>query len=120
MSRHAILRWQVGAARGAIRLYQLTFSALIGRACRHLPTCSDYVSEAIERHGLWAGSWMGVARICRCHPGGTHGYDPVPATFRADTHPLLPWRYGTWRGPLACEEVGEPSSSSGSGSAASL
>jgi uncharacterized protein len=120
MSRHAPLRWQVGAARGAIRLYQLTFSALIGRACRHLPTCSDYASEAIDRYGLWAGGWMGVARICRCHPWGTHGYDPVPTMPPAGARPFLPWRYGTWRGPLVSEEVGEPSSGSGSGSAASL
>ncbi|MGA8601817.1 MAG: membrane protein insertion efficiency factor YidD [Beijerinckiaceae bacterium] len=116
MSGRAVSRWQVGAARAAIRLYQLTFSALIGRACRHLPTCSDYASEAIERHGLWIGGWMGAARLCRCHPKGTHGYDPVPASLPARAHPLLPWRYGTWRGPLACEE----GSSSGSGSGAGL
>jgi putative membrane protein insertion efficiency factor len=106
MSRHAPLRWQVGAARGAIRLYQLTFSALAGRACRHLPTCSEYTSEAIGQHGLWAGGWMGAARISRCHPWGTHGYDPPPTALPPGAHPLRPWRYGTWRGPLAWEEVG--------------
>ncbi|MBV8851056.1 MAG: membrane protein insertion efficiency factor YidD [Methylobacteriaceae bacterium] len=119
MSGHASARWHVAAARGTIRLYQLTLSGLVGRACRHLPTCSDYASEAIERHGLWAGGWMGVARICRCHPWGTHGYDPVPMSKAASARPFLPWRYGTWRGPLACEEVGASNSGSGSGSAAS-
>jgi putative membrane protein insertion efficiency factor len=114
MSSHALVRWHVSAARAAIRLYQLTFSALIGRACRHLPTCSDYTSEAIGRHGLWAGGWIGVARICRCHPWGTHGYDPIPEPLPLNGHPLLPWRYGRWRGPLACEEV-EGSTSAGSG-----
>ena len=41
---------------------------VIGRQCRYLPTCSHYADEAIARHGLWAGGWMGVARVCRCHP----------------------------------------------------
>jgi uncharacterized protein len=106
--------WQVSVARGAIRAYQLTVSGLVGRTCRHLPTCSDYASEAIETHGLWAGGWMGLARLCRCQPWGTHGYDPVPGEPPAGAQPLLPWRYGTWRGPLACEEVEVSSSGTGS------
>ena len=116
MKSHALRQWHISAARGGIRLYQLTLSALIGRACRHLPTCSDYTSEAIGRHGLWAGCWMGIARVCRCHPWGTHGYDPVPEARPSGAHPLLPWRYGTWRGPLACEEVEGSSAGSDSGS----
>ena len=87
------------AAHGAIRFYQLTISALVGRQCRHLPTCSAYADEAIGRHGLWAGVWMGAARICRCHPFGTAGYDPVddvPVAARW----YLPWRYGRWRNGL--------------------
>jgi putative membrane protein insertion efficiency factor len=114
------MRWQIGSALGAIRLYQLTFSALVGRSCRHLPTCSDYASEAIERHGLWAGSWIGLARLCRCHPLGTHGYDPVPRALRSRAHPLLPWRYGTWRGPLVCDEIEVEASSSGPSGSAGL
>ena len=46
-------------AHFAIRGYQLTLSGLVGRQCRHLPSCSDYTDEAIQRHGLWAGGWMG-------------------------------------------------------------
>jgi len=120
MTRHVPWRWHIGAARGALRLYQLTFSALVGRACRHLPTCSHYASEAIDRHGLWAGGWMGFARVCRCHPWGTHGYDPVPTGAPAGAHPFMPWRYGTWRGPLACEEVEALKSGSSSGSSAGV
>ena len=66
------------AAHLLIRFYQLTFSALLGRRCRYLPTCSAYADEAIRRHGLWAGGWMATARICRCHPWGGAGYDPPP------------------------------------------
>ena len=51
---------------------------LVGRQCRHLPSCSEYTDEAIQRHGFWPGGWMGVARICRCGPFGTSGLDLVP------------------------------------------
>ena len=63
---------------GFIRLYQLTLSALIGRHCRHLPSCSAYAAEAITRHGAWAGLWLALFRVGRCHPWGTHGFEPVP------------------------------------------
>ncbi|WP_349367602.1 membrane protein insertion efficiency factor YidD [Salinarimonas sp.] len=86
------------AARGAIRGYQLTLSGLMGRQCRHLPSCSDYTAEAIGRYGLWAGGWMGVARICRCGPFGTHGIDNVPDALPARGRWYTPWAYGRWRG----------------------
>jgi hypothetical protein len=91
--------------RALILVYRLTFSALIGRECRYLPTCSDYADEAIRRHGLWAGGWMGFARICRCRPGGGDGYDPVPDRTPEAAHPAAPWRYGSWRRPSVCEEI---------------
>lgn len=80
-----------------IRGYQLTLSGVIGRQCRYLPTCSDYASEAIGRHGLWAGGWIGVSRICRCHPWGGSGFDPAPDELPAAGRPWTPWRYGRWR-----------------------
>jgi hypothetical protein len=88
------------AAHAAIRAYQLTLSAFVGRTCRHLPTCSCYMDEAICRHGLWAGGWMGAARLWRCRPFGTSGFDPIPRTAPLHARPWLPWRYGRWRGPL--------------------
>lgn len=88
------------AARGAIRAYQLTLASISGSQCRHLPTCSAYMDEAIARHGLWAGGFMGLARLCRCHPWGTAGFDPTPETLPGDARWWLPWRYGRWRGPL--------------------
>jgi uncharacterized protein len=62
----------------SLRGYQLTLSALIGRRCRYLPTCSDYAMEAIARHGVWRGLRLGATRVCRCHPWGGDGFDPVP------------------------------------------
>ena len=95
------------AARGLILAYRVSFSAFAGRWCRHAPSCSAYADEAIARHGLWAGGWMGLARVCRCRPGGTSGYDPPPESTPAGADALHPWRYGQWRGPLRCEAVQE-------------
>ncbi|UWF59851.1 MULTISPECIES: membrane protein insertion efficiency factor YidD [unclassified Brucella] len=78
-----------------IRFYQITLSSLIGNSCRHLPTCSEYAYEAIARHGLWRGGWMGFFRVVRCGPFGTHGFDPVPRELSPDLKWYMPWRY--WR-----------------------
>lgn len=86
------------AARGLIRLYQLSFSAFLGRHCRHLPSCSVYMDEAINRYGLWIGGWMGFARLCRCNPLGTSGLDFVPDELPPRAVWYMPWRYGRWRG----------------------
>lgn len=55
--------------------------AVAGRPspCRHVPSCSTYAVEALEAHGAARGGWYVAKRLCRCHPWGTHGYDPVPA-----------------------------------------
>lgn len=85
------------AAVGLITLYRYSFSAFMGRNCRHLPTCSEFTAGAIWKHGFWPGGWMGLARIVRCRPGGTHGYDPVPETLPGDAAWFAPWRYGRWK-----------------------
>lgn len=82
---------------GAIRLYQLTLSSLVGQNCRHLPTCSQYGREAIARHGAWGGGWMLLGRITRCRPGGTHGVDNVPAGRPVGAVWHRPWRWARWR-----------------------
>ncbi len=61
-----------------IRFYRICISPLIPNRCRHSPTCSEYALEALETHGPLYGSWLSVKRIGRCHPWGSHGYDPVP------------------------------------------
>jgi uncharacterized protein len=64
--------------RSLIRSYQLLISPMLGVNCRYLPSCSDYASEAIARHGAWRGTWLALGRLARCHPWGGSGYDPVP------------------------------------------
>lgn len=74
-------RWQAVVAwplLAALRSYKRWLSPLLPPACRYLPTCSDYAQEAIARHGPLRGSWLAGKRICRCHPWGGHGFDPVP------------------------------------------
>lgn len=61
-----------------IALYKKALSPLLGQHCRFLPTCSEYASGAIERHGAVRGTWLGAKRILRCHPFHSGGYDPVP------------------------------------------
>ena len=82
--------------RALIKAYRYTLSPLIGFRCRHLPTCSEYADEALSRYGLWAGGWMTLARILRCHPLGTSGLDFVPQTLPFRGCWYLPWRYGKW------------------------
>ncbi|MCR5261772.1 MAG: membrane protein insertion efficiency factor YidD [Candidatus Gastranaerophilales bacterium] len=60
-----------------IKIYQF-FSKYTPRTCRFYPTCSEYTRQAIEKYGFFKGGWLGLKRICRCHPLNKGGYDPVP------------------------------------------
>lgn len=64
----------------SVRFYQKHLSGLAPNSCRFRPTCSQYMIEAIEKHGL-KGVLMGIFRILRCHPLSPKGFDPVPKTF---------------------------------------
>jgi putative membrane protein insertion efficiency factor len=92
-----------------LRLYRYTFSFIFGRTCRYLPTCSEYMEEAVRKHGAWAGTWMGFARFCRCNPLGGSGFDPPPERLSPDARWYRPWTFGQWRTPprpdITCEAV---------------
>lgn len=61
-----------------VRGYQYAISPFLGRSCRYVPSCSEYTVEAVQKHGAFWGGWLGVKRVCRCHPWHPGGYDPVP------------------------------------------
>ncbi|MBQ3904539.1 MAG: membrane protein insertion efficiency factor YidD [Eubacterium sp.] len=62
-----------------IKTYQLTISPRFSHgACRYTPTCSQYMLEAIQIHGVIKGVALGLLRIARCNPFFKGGYDPVP------------------------------------------
>ena len=92
-----LLRIPQWTALAFIAGYRHTLAGLVGLECRHLPTCSAYAEEAISRFGLWAGGWITMARLCRCHPFGTSGLDFVPPALSESSRWYLPWRYGRWR-----------------------
>ena len=61
-----------------VRFYQVAISPMLPPRCRYTPTCSQYAVEALQKHGACKGSMLTLRRICRCHPFGGSGYDPVP------------------------------------------
>lgn len=62
-----------------IRTYQVTISPRFSHgSCRYTPTCSQYMLEAIEIHGVFKGCLLGIWRILRCNPFSKGGWDPVP------------------------------------------
>jgi putative membrane protein insertion efficiency factor len=67
-----------------VRVYQLALSplksALFGPAgqCRFTPSCSHYAIGALQTHGVFKGGALATRRLCRCHPWGGCGHDPVP------------------------------------------
>ena len=63
---------------GLVRFYQLAVSPLFPPRCRYVTTCSQYAIEAVQKYGAAKGGYLAAKRICRCHPFGGSGYDPVP------------------------------------------
>jgi uncharacterized protein len=78
-----------------VHLYQCTVSPLLclltgpGAGCRFQPTCSDYFLQAVETHGFFRGTWLGLRRLARCHPWGGRGYDPVPPCAKTTAERLV-------------------------------
>jgi methionyl-tRNA formyltransferase len=67
-----------------ITLYQKTLSPDKGRfsslfqwtVCRHIPHCSQYGKEVLEKYGFIPGIGYLLERISQCTPWKTHVYDP--------------------------------------------
>lgn len=71
-----------------ITVYQKTLSldyGLLGkvlpnsRSCKHIPTCSVYGYESVNRFGIFKGNTLLIKRVIRCNPWNNSDiYDPVP------------------------------------------
>jgi hypothetical protein len=83
--------------KAPIYAYRYTLSPLIGQRCRHAPTCSEYAINAINLNGAWAGGWLTLFRLCRCHPWGTSGFDPAPDLRFHPVPVWKPWTYARFR-----------------------
>lgn len=65
-----------------LRVYRAVISPLYGDVCRYYPTCSAYALQAVQKHGLLAGSVLAARRLLRCHPWAAGGVDDVPESTR--------------------------------------
>lgn len=77
-----VLSWPL---LGLVWVYRKLLSPLLGTNCRFEPTCSAYAEEALRTYGGLRGGWLSLRRICRCHPWGGSGYDPVPLPGEKDS-----------------------------------
>ena len=75
-----------------LRVYHAVLSPMLhfvagpAAGCRFEPSCSVYAQEAIQQRGAVRGSWLALRRLCRCHPWGGAGHDPVPQANPGDGH----------------------------------
>ena len=70
--------WHVRILCAVVRGYQLLLKPVLPPVCRFTPSCSQYMMDALHKHGIVKGMWLGICRICRCNPWHHGGYDPVP------------------------------------------
>lgn len=102
--------------RIAIRGYQRFISPVIhsiggpGSGCRFTPTCSEYFLQAVEKHGVLRGGWLGVRRIGRCHPWGGSGHDPVPDGVARHSHAEMHGSVAQSQEPCDATDRPEPGS----------
>ncbi len=65
-----------------IKAYSYILSPFLGRNCRYHPTCSCYMLDALEKHGVCKGLFLGTKRILSCNSWSKRDFqDPVPKQF---------------------------------------
>ena len=88
MSKKKIILKEILSFRWLITLpvlfYRKCISPLLPSVCIYTPSCSAYMLEAVKKHGLIKGGWLGVKRIARCVPWKKGGFDPVPDNPKGD------------------------------------
>jgi putative membrane protein insertion efficiency factor len=75
--------WPLRAALvGAIRVYRITLSGMLGGQCRFHPTCSAYAEEVVAELGAVRGVALSTWRVLRCSPLTAGGVDFPPGHER--------------------------------------
>ena len=72
----------------SIKLIKFYQKYLSYGTCMYIPSCSQYMIEAILKHGFLYGSFLGIKRILRCTPWCKGGFDKVP-----DKKSVVKWVY---------------------------
>ena len=65
-------------------IYRMIVSPFLPHACKYTPTCSVYMTEAIDEHGIFKGGLLCIKRISRCTPWAKGGKDLVPTNLKGD------------------------------------
>ena len=66
--------------------YRVILGPLLVGHCKFVPTCSEYMIQAVHEWGAARGMWLGLKRLTRCHPFGMGGIDPVPMRRHQPIH----------------------------------
>ena len=75
LAEHAVVAMVCG--------YRVVLAPLLVGQCKFVPTCSEYMIQAVHEWGPLRGVWIGLRRLVRCRPGGPGGFDPVPPKLPA-------------------------------------
>lgn len=76
----------VALLKKLLKAYYWVISPWLGNRCRFVPSCSEYSLQALDQHGAIKGLYLTSRRLCRCHPWGGEGFDPVPPKTEDETH----------------------------------
>jgi putative membrane protein insertion efficiency factor len=82
--RHLLDRVGITLVVALVAAYKSLLSPLFTGSCRFEPSCSDYMTQAVNTHGAARGTWLGVRRLAKCHPFGRSGADPCPPAVRTE------------------------------------
>ncbi|AHH08106.1 Putative cytosolic protein (plasmid) [Borrelia anserina BA2] len=61
-----------------IKIYQSTFSKIIGPCCLYKPNCSNYALKCLKKYNIMIAFILITLRLVRCNALFKGGVDPIP------------------------------------------